>query len=260
MDKQSSEAPGESRPAEAETSRQPVGKQDRWLTTPLAVVIAGAIIAAAIVLAKTPASTSVAAVANAGSAITANTLRPPSASDHIIGSPSAPIVIVEFADFQCPYCSLIYQSLKQIVASSNGKIAWVFRNFPLDSIHPQARPAAEAAECIAAELGNTAFWKYMDDDFSNQDKLGPAWYAEEAASLGANMQTFNACVANKTYDSRINTDEAEAVENGGQGTPFTIIVPKSGSPVAFSGALPYAEIYAIIQSVEAKSGVATSTP
>ena len=223
-----------------------------WLTTPLAVVIAGIVIACAIVLVKTPAPATVAA-ANAGSAsITADTLRPASASDHIIGNPSAPVVIVEFADFQCPYCSLIYPNLKKIVADSNGQVAWVYRNFPLESIHPEARPAAEAAECIAGALGNSAFWKFMDDDFANQQSLGNAFYAAEAAKLGANMQAFNTCVTNKTYDGRINTDEAEAIENGGNGTPFTIIVPRSGRAIPFSGALPYAQINAIVQSVLSK--------
>lgn len=229
-------------------------KKETWLTMPLAVVIAGVFIAGAIVLAKTPAPSNAAAVAGANSSITVGgTLRAPSSSDHIIGNPNAPVVIVEFADFQCPYCSLIYPSLKRIVDDSNGQVAWVFRNFPLDSIHPEARPAAEAAECIAGELGNSAYWQFVEDDYTNQSAIGDAWYTAEAQKLGANLAQFNQCVTSKKYDSRINTDEAEAVENGGQGTPFTVVVSKSGKAIPFSGALPYSEINAIVQSLEPAS-------
>ncbi|MDE2213144.1 MAG: DsbA family protein [Patescibacteria group bacterium] len=223
----------------------PVHKKKFELTLPVAIVFASVVIAGAIVLThvNTPS-------ANAGG--TSISIRPPSAQDHIVGSPDAKVVIVEYADFECPYCSLIYPTLKSIVASSSGQVAWVYRNFPLDSIHPQARPAAEAAECIAAELGNNAFWQFVDIDFNNQSELGPDFYPKVAAELGANPTTFAQCVANKEYDSRINTDEAEAVANGGQGTPFTIVVGKDGTMVPFSGALPEAEVSAIVQSVLAK--------
>jgi protein-disulfide isomerase len=92
-------------------------------------------------------------------------MRAPSASDHIVGSPTAPIVLVEYSDFQCPYCKLIHPSLKQIVSESNGQVAWVYRQYPLYQIHPQATPAANAAECIASLGGNDAFWKFEQTIF-----------------------------------------------------------------------------------------------
>lgn len=95
------------------------------------------------------------------------TIRMPSASDHIIGSATAPIVLVEYSDFQCPYCQMVHPTLKRIAEESNGTIAWVYRNFPLYQIHPQATPAALAAECIAAQLGNEAFWSFADTIFGN---------------------------------------------------------------------------------------------
>src|SRR3989344_3304123 len=135
-----------------------------WLTMPLAVVIAGVVIAGGIVLSRTPVTSDAAAAADtAGAPITADMLRPASATDHIIGSPDAPVVLVEFADFQCPYCSVIYPTLKRIVEESNGEVAWVFRNLPLESIHPEARPAAEAAERINGLKGNEAHWQFMED-------------------------------------------------------------------------------------------------
>lgn len=94
-------------------------------------------------------------------------IRKPSADEHIVGSPTAPIVLVEYSDFQCPYCKMIHPDLKRIVSESGGQISWVYRNFPLYQIHPQAENAANAAECIAAQLGNDAFWKFGDAIFES---------------------------------------------------------------------------------------------
>src|SRR6478735_1019677 len=122
-------------------------------TTPMAVVAAGIIVAGAILY--TNAHPAPSAADAAAQNVPANVqVSAPSAKDHIVGSPDAPVVLIEYSDFQCPYCQLIYPTLKSIVAASNGKVAWVMRNFPLTSIHPEANPAANAAECITAQLGN----------------------------------------------------------------------------------------------------------
>lgn len=260
MDEPSS-GPIENDSAPVPASAQPEGKskKESWLTLPLAIVMAGVFISAAILATRSVVPASDAAAAAGSGTITADTLRPASSSDHILGNPNAPVVIVEFADFQCPYCSLIYPTIKKIVADSGGQVAWVFRNFPLESIHPMARPAAEAAECIGGELGNDAYWKFMEDDFDNQKDLSDAWIVAEAAKLGANMAEFNQCVTKKTYDDRINTDLTEAIQNGGDGTPFTIVVPKTGRAIPFSGALPYSQVSAIVATALTRAGVATST-
>ncbi len=220
------------------------------LSQPVAIVIAGIIIAASIIFTnyyRPPQNTAQAAAQQLPLSVH---VRPPSASDHIIGSPNAPIVLIEYSDFQCPYCQMIYPTLKKIVSDSNGQIAWVMRDFPLYQIHPQAESAANAAECIAAQTGNAGFWKFADTVFADQSNLGSSLYAQIAQSAGVNMQQYNACVTAKTYQSRIDTDEAEAQANGGQGTPYTIVYGH-GLEVPISGALPYTEIVSVIQTVEA---------
>ncbi len=179
-------------------------------------------------------------------------IRPPSSQDHIIGSPNAPIVIVEYADLQCPYCQLIHPTLQRIVSESNGTVAWVFRNLPLESIHPEARPAAEAAECVAGLAGNDAFWKFTDTVLNDQRGIGSALYAKTAASLGIDPAAFANCISKKTYTDRIDVDLAEAVTNGAQGTPFSVVVGKKGDPVPFSGALPYERIMLVIKLVQSR--------
>src|ERR1700733_4517122 len=147
--------------SDSETSR---AKKSFEISAPVAIIIAGVIVAGAILYSNAhPGPAAVADAAGDNLPSTVN-VPAPSASDHITGSPTAPIVLVEYSDFECPYCQLIYPEIKDIVNNSNGQVAWVMRDFPLTSIHPEALPAANAAECITAQLGNSAWWKFADDD------------------------------------------------------------------------------------------------
>jgi protein-disulfide isomerase len=224
------------------------------LTPSVSIIIAGIIVAGAIVFTNynhPQAQTAVAAQAAGVVAAASAQVPPPSASDHLIGSPTAPIVLIEYSDFQCPYCSMIYPTLKKIVSESNGQVAWAYREFPLYQIHPQAMPAANAAECIAAQLGNTGFWQYADTIFGDQSKLTPAYSAQLAKQFGADPAKYAACIAASTYQSKIDADTAEAEAAGGQGTPFTVIVnTKTGKQTPVSGALPYAQLVAAINAAK----------
>ncbi|MGC9602364.1 MAG: thioredoxin domain-containing protein [Minisyncoccia bacterium] len=147
---------------------------------------------------------------------------------------------------------MIYPSLKQIVSQSNGQVAWVMREFPLYQIHPQAMPAANAAECIAAQLGNTGFWEYADAVFNNQSSLSASYSASLAKQFGANMTLYNSCIASSTYLGKIQTETADAESNGGNGTPFTVVInTKTGKQYPISGALPLAQIQAVIAQAQA---------
>lgn len=220
------------------------------LTPSVSILIAGVIIAGAILYTNRHPAPAAADAAAPGTVAAAN-VPAPSASDHILGSPSAPIVMVEYSDFECPYCQLIYPSLKQIQSTSGGQIAWVMRDFPLYQIHPQAMPAANAAECIAAQLGNKGWWQFADDDFANQASIGSAFFTAEAQKLGVNMAEYNSCVASSTYLSKIEQDTTDAENSGGNGTPFTVIInTKTGKQYPISGALPLAQIQAVITQAE----------
>ena len=218
------------------------------LNPSIAIVIAGVVIAAAIVYVNGhPAP----APADTGALPASADVPAPRAGDHIIGSPTAPIVLIEYADFQCPYCSLVHSTLKRIVAESNGGVAWVMRNFPLESIHPEAKPAATAAECIAGLLGNDAYWKYVDAVFANQAGLNAAYSRLLAIGFGANATQYDQCVAADTYKERIAADAGDAITNGGTGTPYTVVWSKKyQAPI--SGALPYAQFVSVISAVKAR--------
>ncbi len=220
----------------------------------MAILASGALIAAAILFTNYfpgPASAGAVPTVNTNEQQVTTNVPPVSDKDHIVGSPDAPIMLIEYSDFQCPYCARIYPTLKRIAEESNGQIAWVHRNFPLESIHPQARPSALAAECIADQLGNNGFWKFTDAVMSNQGKMSPAYYAQLATQFGANAQTFASCVSSEKFGSKIDTETADAMQNGGQGTPFTIVAG-NGVQVPISGALPYESIMAVIRQVQAR--------
>jgi len=220
------------------------------LSPSISIIIAGVIIAGAIVFVNTRQSAPAAAVAAGAQAPTAATnVRAPSAQDHIIGSPSAPLVLIEYSDFQCPYCNVVHPTLKRIVEESNGQIAWVYRHLPLESIHPSAKPAAVASECVAEQLGNNGFWKFADVIFANQNKMSPQYYEQTAQSLGADLAKFKSCIASSATAKKVDADSAEAQQNGGQGTPYTVLYDKKGQ-VGVSGALPYEAFTSVIKSFQ----------
>ncbi len=214
----------------------------------VAIIVAGVIIAAAIVYTNLHPA---APAADVQQPAVEPHVPAPTAADHTMGSANAPIVLVEYSDFQCPFCSLVYPTIKRIVDESNGQIAWVMRNLPLTSIHPNANPAANAGECIAAQLGNDAWWKFSDDIFANQDKMSDAFYLSLATKYGADLQKYNACVKAHTYQSKIDTQSNDAMNNGGQGTPFTVVYTTK-SQVSIPGALPYEQFMSVINAAKAR--------
>jgi protein-disulfide isomerase len=163
------------------------------------------------------------------------TLEPPREKVADAGRPSrgpaaAKVEIIEFSDFQCPYCERAYPVVNQVLKTYGDKIRFVYRNYPLPS-HPNARPAAEAAAC-AAEQGK--FWEYHNRLFEHQDKLGDTDLKEHAAAVGLEMGRFTTCVNTRKYQKDVDADIAAANEVGVTGTPAFFI---NGRPL--EGAQPF---------------------
>jgi protein-disulfide isomerase len=211
----------------------------------VAILIAGVLVAGAIMYVNLYPSEPIVAT---GKPLVEVNVPPPNAQDHIRGSFSAPIVLIEYSDFQCPFCSMIHPTLKRIVDESNGEIAWVYRHLPLESIHPEALPSAIASECVAKQVGNEGFWKFADAMFADQSKMNAAEYIGLAGQFGANVPQFSSCAASGEFNELIAAQALDAQKNGGTGTPFTVVV-KGDIQVPISGALPYAQIMAVINSV-----------
>jgi protein-disulfide isomerase len=154
-----------------------------------------------------------------------------------LGSSSAPIELVEFSDFQCPFCYRAHPTVKQVLSTYGSKIRFVYRNYPLPN-HPNARPAAEAAQC-ANEQGQ--FWPYHDRLFADQTKLGDNDLKASAAALGLDAGKFNACFDSHKYKARVDADMQAGNEAGVNGTPAFFINGRM-----LSGAQPYDEFKKII--------------
>ncbi|TSC62208.1 MAG: DSBA oxidoreductase [Parcubacteria group bacterium Gr01-1014_48] len=235
-----------------EQKREPGGPNP--FLVPVAVLIAGAMISGAIFFSLSgkaaPAGQNVAAVAGA-QASSAEKVIPVNKDDHVFGNPGAEITLIEFSDFQCPFCAQFHPTLERIVSESNGKINWVYRHFPLTSIHPNAMPAAIASECVAQEADNDAFWKFAGELFKNQQELGAPLYEKLAKRAGISKNDFSTCIASPKIEKQINDDMGDAVNSGGQGTPYVIIINKKGETSSFSGALPYAQV---IQAIDKARG------
>ena len=140
--------------------------------------------------------------------------------DHVRGSATAPVTLVEYGDFECPYCGRMYSVLKVLRETMGDQLRFVYRHFPLDSVHPHARHAAEAAEA-AADQGR--FWEMHDLLYENQDDLDYEALGRHAAELGLDMTRFEADMAERRHASRVREDRLDGERAGAEGTPTLFI-------------------------------------
>jgi len=161
--------------------------------------------------------------------------------DHIVGSKNAEIVIIEYSDFDCPFCKVFHKTMYQIVDNYGGKVAWVYRHFPINSLHPNASKKSEASECVAEMGGNTAFWKFVDkllgDETITLEQTGAI-----VTNIGLDINTFNTCLNSGKFTNQIQADVAAATKAGAQGTPYSVIITKSSLTVTQKNAINALEI------------------
>lgn len=155
------------------------------------------------------------------------------------GNAKARVMIVEFADFQCPYCGQVQPSLKDLLAKHEGAVALAFRDMPLQKIHPLALISAEAARC-AGEQGK--FWEYHDLLYADQTSLDKNGLLSKAAKLQLDEKQFDSCLSNEKYKAQIEQDNQDGMRAGVGGTPGFFI-----NGVFLSGAQPEAAFEEIIQ-------------
>ena len=163
-------------------------------------------------------------------------------ADHVRGGDKAEVTIIEFSDIQCSFCARFHETMKQAVEDYGGKVKWVYRHFPLESIHPQARPAANAAEC-AGEQGK--FWEFLDGAVSNQGSLGASYYDQLATEIGLDLGEFQVCTGANKYNTLITTHSAQAAAAGGGGTPHSVIVA-GDTILPVRGAVPLEQLKSMI--------------
>ena len=173
------------------------------------------------------------------------------ASDPILGDRDAEISIVEFSDFQCPFCQRAFTGaladMKNSEYFKNGEVNLVYKHFPLNSIHPFAQKAAEASEC-ANRQGK--FWEFHDQLFLNQQALDVNSLKTYASQIGLDNNKFNTCLDRDEAAGKVASDLKQATDAQGRGTPYFILVNKDGKTVAISGAQPWQSFESAIQSLK----------
>lgn len=163
--------------------------------------------------------------------------RADAADRNVYGSMRAPIKIVEFSDYQCPYCSRVHPTIKELVDTSEGGVSWEYRHLPLTS-HPVAKPAAIVAECVARTAGKQAFWEYTNTLFANQPQITTAYITEVAQGLGVSESVLSACQEDESIKALVAADMQAASTLGARGTPYSIIIYPDGSYKPIFGAVP----------------------
>lgn len=228
------------------------------LGIPIAIVIAAGLIAAAIFFSgskggsltgNTPSATD-----TGNNQVTPErTVEPVTEADHIRGNPNAPILIVEYSDYDCPFCKNFHTTMNQVMEKygTEGKVAWVYRQFPLQQLHPNAPKLAAASECVAELGGNDAFWSFTDQVFDGRgineqtDLTKLPGFAEKA---GVDKAAFQSCLQSGKYDEHVQEDFKKAVAAGAQGTPYSVVMVGNQQGV-INGAQQYPVVEQIIESL-----------
>jgi len=136
--------------------------------------------------------------------------------DHVQGSAGAPVTLVEYGDYECPYCGAAYPIVKQLQAGLGERLRFVFRNFPISTSHPHAEQAAEAAEAAAAQ---GRFWEMHDHLYEHQRRLADDDLRGYAAELGLDVERFEDELARHVHAARVSEDFMSGVRSGVNGTP-----------------------------------------
>ncbi len=184
-------------------------------------------------------------------------VRPVNITDHIIGNPNAPVKIIEYSDLTCKYCKDFNSTMHYIMDTyaSTGKVALVFREFPLIKVHKNAFEIAKSAECVAVTSGEDSFWKFINLIFTNQpvklSELGK--YAHQA---GADPTKVATCMLSGKVNARITSDKSNALKIGATGAPYSVIMINGVQNSIIDGAHSYEYVK---QQLDASLAIASST-
>ena len=238
-------------------------KKRDWLL-PASIVIAAVLVSGALVynagvsdVSKTEENGQV--VQNQGPA---ELIRPVSNNDHIRGAGNPTVIIVEYSDLECPYCKTFHETMQQVMSEYDNQVAWVYRQFPLTSIHPKAVQEAEASECAAELGGNDAFWAYVDGIFKitpSNNGLDLGLLPDIAVGIGLDRNEFQSCLDGGKMAERIDEDmedvgklDAWSRQNTGRGigTPYSVVINnKTGESTVIPGAVPFAQVKSAIDQI-----------
>jgi protein-disulfide isomerase len=179
--------------------------------------------------------------------------------DHIYGNPDATVSLIEYSDFECPFCKRFHPTAKKIVEAYDGEVNWVYRHFPLAFHNPGAQKQAEASECAAALGGNDAFWRYTDLIYKRTRSNGKGFPINKlvplAKEIGLDEAGFRQCLDEGKFAERVKDDLEEGSRAGITGTPGNILLHNTtGEVIPRAGAAQFDTLKQLIDQLLASTG------
>lgn len=171
-------------------------------------------------------------------------LSPVTEKDWARGKNNAKVSVVEFSDLECPFCKRFHPTMKQLIAEYPNDVQWVYRHFPLTSLHSKASKEAEATECAGELGGQEGFWKYTDQLFEvtpSNNGLDPAQLPQIAQDVGLDRAKFQTCLDSGKYAQKVQQQADQAIAAGAQGTPYSVVVV-GDQKIPISGAVSYEQL------------------
>ncbi|MFC1730795.1 DsbA family protein [candidate division KSB1 bacterium] len=231
-----------------------VEEGNKKYTVPVAIIIAGVLIAGALYVSnRDPIGTN--PTVNNDTPIGVPAV---SADDHILGNPNAQVIIVEYSDFECSYCKGHHGVLHQVIDEygADSKVAWVYRHFPIAQLHSKAAKEAEATECAAELGGNQGFWDYADRLFEvtpSNNGLDLSQLPTIATDVGLDPVAFQSCLDSGRHADKVQAQYDDVIAAGGRGTPHNIIfVGDQQAPI--EGAQPIEAMRRVVETLLNDSG------
>lgn len=246
---------------------QPSWKQNMGI--PGAIVIAAALIAGAIYFdgGQGGSQVNLKGTPDTAQVTPERVIAPVTKDDHIRGNPNAPIVIIEYSDYDCPFCRIFHDTMTKVIDTygKDGKVAWVYRHFPIAQLHPGAPKISEASYCVAELGGNEAFWKFSDalngsrkvtydanGRLAGVEPTDMKRLPEFAVTAGVDKNKFELCYSSGKYTEKVSADVQAAVKAGAEGTPYSVIVVGDQQEPIQGGAVSYEVLKGLIDSVIAQ--------
>lgn len=180
-------------------------------------------------------------------------IRPVGTSDHILGNKNAKIVIVEYSDTECPFCKAFHATMHKVVKQNEGRVAWVYRHYPIPQLHSKAPREAEATECAFEQGGNTAFWKYVDRVFEitpSNNALDEKELTNIAQYIGLNTSSFYTCLESGKYKDKVDSDVNDGTKAGVNGTPSSFILVNGKVVDIIRGAQPLETVTQMLEKLK----------
>jgi len=235
---------------------EPLPVQKSSPLIPVAIILGFGMIALAIYFTSDRSSDPATASEVTGSSTVStlsSTPKPVTEADYIKGNPNAPILMIEYSDYDCPFCKQYHATLNQIMDEYGvtGRVAWVYRQFPLGQLHPNSPKVSEAALCVGDIGGNDAFWKFTDQIFEEREldeATNIVRLPEFAVNAGVSREEYMACMESNKMKQAVIDSVTDGFNIGARGTPHTVLIVGNQQAV-ISAAQPYETVKGIIDNL-----------